>query len=126
MAIGNPRNYTINGAPNYWLNPNAFSIPAPGTGVGDASRNPFYGPGINNWDIALLKDIHITESKYFQIRFETYNTFNHTQFAGGSTTNNGGIVSDVNNPEFGRVLSINPGSTDGEGRVIQLAGKFYF
>ncbi len=128
LAIGNPRNYTINGAPNYWFNPNAFSIPAAGTGIGDASRNPLYGPGINNWDIALMKDIHITESKYFQIRLETYNTFNHTQFLGGSTNGlaGGGIVSDVNNPEFGRVLSVVQGSTDGDGRVIQLAGKFYF
>jgi Carboxypeptidase regulatory-like domain len=121
FAIGNPRTYAIDGAPNYWLNPDAFSEPALGTGLGDASRNPFFGPGLNDWDITLYKDIHITESKYFQLRFETYNTFNHTQFTGTSTGNGGGIVSDINNPaEFGRILSANAP------REIQLSGKFYF
>ncbi len=118
LAIGNPRNYTINGSPNYWINPGAFSIPAAGTGIGDASRNPFYAPGINNWDIALLKDVHITEAKYFQFRLETYNTFNTVQF--------GAPTGDVNNPTFGRILGVQQGSTNGDGRVLQLAGKFYF
>ena len=111
-AIGNPRNYTINSAPNYWLNPKSFAIPAPSTGYGNASRNPFYGPGINNWDLALLKDVHIDEARYFQLRFETFNTFNHAQF--------GGPYGDVNDPRFGRIFSA------GLGRVVQLAGKFYF
>jgi len=118
QAIGNPRNYTINGSPNYWLNPAAFSIPAPGTGIGNASRNPFYGPGINNWDISLVKDVHIDEVRFFQVRLETFNTFNHAQF--------GGPVNDVNNPLFGRVFGVQGGSTNGLGRVLQLGAKFYF
>ena len=85
FAIGNPRNYTINGNPNYWFNPDAFSMAAAGTGIGNSSRNPLYGAGINNFDIALLKDIHITESKYIELRVEAFNTFNHTQFASGPT-----------------------------------------
>ena len=117
-AIGNPRNYTIGGAANYWLNPKSFAIPAPGTGYGDASRNPFYGPGINNWDLSLLKDVHIDEARYFQLRLETFNTFNHAQFAAP--------VGDVNNPLFGRISAVQSGSTLGLGRVVQLAGKFYF
>jgi hypothetical protein len=84
LNISNPRNNTINGAPNYWFNPAAFSMAAPGTGIGNSSRNPLYSPGINNFDIALLKDIHFTESKYIELRLETYNTFNHTQFSTGS------------------------------------------
>jgi hypothetical protein len=118
QALGNPRNYTINGAPNYWLNPGAFAIPAPGTGIGNASRNPFYGPGIDNWDISLTKEIHIDEARYFQLRFETFNTFNHVQFANP--------VNDVNNPLFGRIFGVQTLSTQGAGRVVQLAGKFYF
>jgi hypothetical protein len=118
QAIGNPRNYTIAGASNYWLNPASFSIPAPGTGFGNASRNPFYGPGLNNWDMSLIKEIHIDEARYFQLRFETFGTFNHVQF--------GKPVNDVNNPLFGRIFGEQSGSTNGIGRVIQLAGKFYF
>jgi hypothetical protein len=111
-AIGNPRNYTIGGAPNYWLNPASFAVPAPSTGYGNASRNPFYAAGINNWDMSLMKDVHIDEARFFQFRFETFNTFNHAQF--------GGPVGDINDPRFGRILGTGPG------RVVQLAGKFYF
>jgi hypothetical protein len=121
IAIGNPRTYAIGGQPNYWFNPSAFAIPASGTGgLGNASRNPLFGPGINNWDLTLYKDIHVSESKYFQLRFEAYNVFNHSQFTGTSTGNGGGVVSDINNPEFGRIISANAP------REIQLAGKFYF
>jgi hypothetical protein len=123
VAIGNPRTYTLNGNPNYWFNPDAFSMAAPGTGIGNSSRNPLYGPGINNFDMALYKEIHLTESKYIQLRFETYNTYNHTQFAPGAyqaAYNIGGVVSDINDPRFGRVIAANPG------RIVQLAGKLYF
>lgn len=112
QSIGNPRTYTLNGLSNYWLNPNAFAIPPAGAGVGNASRDPFYGPGINNFDIALLKDIHLTESKYIQLRLETYGTFNHTQF--------GAPDGNIADPNFGRIFS-----STGE-RVVQLAGKIYF
>jgi hypothetical protein len=120
---GNPRSYTIAGQSNYWFNPAAFTSAAPGTGIGNSSRNPLYGPGINNFDIALYKDIHFSEAKYIQIRLETYNTFNHTQFATGSYqpgNNIGGVVSDINDPRFGRVISAL------HGRIIQLGAKIYF
>ncbi|MGH9327520.1 MAG: carboxypeptidase regulatory-like domain-containing protein [Terriglobia bacterium] len=116
LNIGNPRNYTLAGGANYWFNPKAFTAPAPGT-WGNASRDPFYGPGINNWDVSLLKDFHITESKYIEVRLEAYNLFNHTQF--------GPPVGDINSPQFGQILSIFPGSNI-EPRILQLAGKFYF
>jgi hypothetical protein len=123
FAIGNPRNYTINGQSNYWFNPDAFSMAAPGTGIGNSSRNPLYGAGINNFDIALLKDIHLTESKYIELRVEAYNAFNHTQFAQGNyqpTNNIGGVVSDINDPRFGRMIAANAA------RIFQLSGKIYF
>lgn len=112
LNIGNPRTYTVNGSPNMWINPAAFAVPPAGTGIGNASRDPIYGPGINNWDIALLKDIPITEDKYIQLRLETYSTFNHTQF--------GAPVGDVSSPLFGEIFS-----STGE-RVVQLGGKIYF
>jgi len=117
LNISNPRNYTVNGLPNYWFNPAAFTSAAPGTGIGDSSRNPFYGPGIDNFDMSLLKDIHLTESKYIELRFEAFNTFNHAQF--------GTPVADVNNPNFGRILGTTTASGLAE-RVLQLSGKVYF
>ena len=79
---------------------------------GDLSRNSIRGPGINNFDISLVKKTPIRESKSLEFRAEFFNAFNHTQFyrvdnAGGSST-------------FGQVLS------DRGPRLIQLALKFYF
>jgi len=123
LSIGNPRNYTINGSSNHWFNPAAFTVPTLGT-FGNAARSPLYGPGLNNFDVALYKDIHFTESKYIELRLESYNTFNHAQFQGPSAFLG---TSDVNTPSlFGRIVSVVPGSTGGEGRVLQLAGKIYF
>ena len=127
IKIGNPRNYSISGSPNYWFNPSAFTIPAPGTGIGDANRNPLYGPGINFMDLALEKNIHIDESKYFQLRLETFNTFNHANFANPATP---GFTSEDASPidtaSFGRIFSVQQLTTNGDGRVLQLGAKFYF
>ena len=49
---------------------------------GDARRRFFYGPGIDNAHMALLKNIGLTESKSLQLRFEAFNVFNHPQFFG--------------------------------------------
>jgi len=120
---GDPRTDSIDGNSNYWFNPSAFAMAAPGTGIGNSSRAPLYGPGLNNFDISLEKEIHITEAKYLQLRFETYNTFNHTQwFPGSYQPNNtaGGVVSDINDPRFGRVIATN------SARIVQLSAKIYF
>jgi Carboxypeptidase regulatory-like domain/TonB dependent receptor len=50
--------------------------------IGNSKRRFFYGPGLNNWDMALLKDTKITESKTLQFRFEAFNIWNHAQFSG--------------------------------------------
>jgi hypothetical protein len=47
---------------------------------GNLSRNALRGPGINNWDISILKDIQFTESRYLEFRSEFFNAFNHVQF----------------------------------------------
>jgi|HubBroStandDraft_1064217.scaffolds.fasta_scaffold00455_2 hypothetical protein len=131
LGIGNPRNnpYTVGGVTNtnYWFNPAAFTIPASGTGIGSASRNPLYGPGINYGDMAIEKNIHIDESRYFQLRLETFNTFNHANFANPATpgfTNED--ASGATGPTFGEIFSVRQISTNGDGRVLQLGAKFYF
>lgn len=79
---------------------------------GTASRRFFHGPGANDWDIALLKSIRLTESKSLQIRAEFFNAFNHAQFQTPS--------GDISSGEFGLVTGAQPS------RIGQLALKFYF
>ena len=43
-------------------------------------------PGVNNFDTALTKNFPIkSEKRYFSLRWEAYNTFNHTQFSSVNT-----------------------------------------
>lgn len=44
------------------------------------------GPGINNWDMALQKNIPIRERMKFAIRVEAFNVFNHVSFDSVNTT----------------------------------------
>ncbi len=62
-----------------YFNTSGFSQETVGQ-LGNSSRRFFHGPGINNWDMALLKDTHLTERLNLQFRAEFFNTFNHTQF----------------------------------------------
>ena len=43
-------------------------------------RRYFSGPGLDNYDMALLKSTTITETTKLQFRAEAFNVFNHTQF----------------------------------------------
>jgi hypothetical protein len=51
---------------------------------GYMGRNVLTGPGRNNWDMALLKNISLPwfggEHSTMQFRWETFNTFNHPQW----------------------------------------------
>jgi hypothetical protein len=118
QAHQNPRTSNLGGIPNAWLNPAAFAVPADGV-MGTADRNPFYGPGLNFWDMALEKEVKFTESKSLELRMETFDTFNHANF---------GTPFDIVGPgfPFGEILSTQGITTNGAGRVVQLAGKLYF
>ena len=82
-------NYAKNGGPLYgnrnprkglpYFNPNYFVPEAIGQ-VGNAMRRSFSGPGIDNYDMALLKSTGITETTKLQFRAEAFNVFNHAQF----------------------------------------------
>jgi hypothetical protein len=114
MAKGNLEinNNPRNGKP--YFNTALFTPNALGT-QGDAPRRPFYGPGINNWDMALHRIFGLTESKSLEFRLEAFNTFNHAQFDG-----NGSVDGNIDSPTFGRVVSA------ASPRIVQIALKFRF
>jgi hypothetical protein len=65
---------------------NRFARPAIGT-FGNVGQNSLRGPGTNNWDISIYRRIPIWgEGRYIQLRLESYNTLNHTQFSAVSQT----------------------------------------
>jgi outer membrane receptor protein involved in Fe transport len=104
----NPRN----GQP--YFNIAAFSQNALGE-PGTASRRSFFGPGQFNFDLALLRNFRVTESKQFQFRFEAFNAFNHAQFFGPNS-----VQGEILDSNFGYVIKAQPP------RLVQIALKFLF
>ncbi len=104
----NPRN----GQP--YFNAGLFSENALGT-PGDASRRYFHGPGMENFDMALLKTLRLTESKSLQLRVEAFNVFNHTQFFGPQA-----VDGNIGSATFGQVVNA------AAPRLVQLGAKFTF
>jgi hypothetical protein len=79
---------------------------------GTSRRRFFHGPGLNNFDMALLKNTKITESKELQLRIEAFNLFNHAQFKNPD--------GEINSGSFGIVNAAR------EPRIMQVALKFLF
>jgi hypothetical protein len=63
-----------------------FGRPVLGS-FGNTGSNVLRGPGMNNWDMSLYRRIPLRkEGQHMQLRLETYNVFNHTQFSSLSST----------------------------------------
>jgi hypothetical protein len=102
-----------------YFNTGAFQRPARGT-IGTAAKDVLRGPGVNNFDIGLYKNFRIRERARFQFRWETYNTFNHTQFATLDTAARFDPAGQQVNGRFGQVIAARTP------RRMQLALKFTF
>jgi hypothetical protein len=103
-----------------WFNTQAFGRPAQGT-FGNAAKDLFRGPGLNNWDLTLMKKFNLgSEQRYLQFRSEFYNAFNHTQFQSVDNTARFDETGKQVNDRFGQVVSTRLP------RVIQLGVSIYF
>lgn len=118
-----------------WFNPLAFAQPQPGT-IGNTTRNQFRGPGYQNWNLSLFKNFNLQENMRLQLRLETFNTFNHVQWGGGSTGDVFSTTGGVNNSfsPAGPGLSVDSTNVGNSGKInsardpreIQLGIKLYF
>jgi hypothetical protein len=82
---------------------------------GNSKRRMFYGPGIDNYDMAMHKVTALTEGRSVELRLEMFNVFNHAQFYP-----NGSVDGNVGDASFGRVLRA------ADPRIGQIAAKFIF
>ncbi len=103
-----------------WFDPSVFARPAKGD-PGNAPKDVFRGPGIENWDATLFKDFPLgKESRLFQLRWEVYNVFNHTQFLGVDNNARFDTTGGQVNGRFGQLISArNP-------RIMQVSLRFTF
>jgi hypothetical protein len=88
-----------------YFNTGLFTLESLGQ-IGTSPKRFFVGPGINNFDVALLKDTKIRESLSVQFRAEFFDVFNHAQFMnvnGDIDSNQFGIVTTARDPRIGQV-----------------------
>ena len=103
----------------YAFDPNSFALPVqtdsstPLQLLGNAPRTICCGPGINNFDFSVQKQLQVGEKQHFEFRAEFFNIFNHAQFL-----NPDGNISD--GTDFGLVKHTR------DPRNIQFALKFAF
>jgi hypothetical protein len=97
-----------------WINPAAFSQPAPFT-FGDAPRflSNLRAPRYFDWDMSIQKRWNIRENKQLEFRFEMFNALNHPSFY-------------VPNNNLGDTLHFGHITAAYQARTAQVAGKFYF
>ncbi len=115
--IGDPRlPGSVKDRLNRYLNEAAFSRPAPDT-YGSMPRTlPNYrSPGLRNGDVAMFKNIQLTESKSLQFRLEAFNVTNTASFATPHMT--------FGATNFGVIDSYAGGRGP---RELQVAIKFYY
>lgn len=148
--IGDPNKFsgsrTKQDQENQWWNPAAFSaafgsdpaiLTAPDPSVFDqwwqfgnmGLRNPAVrSPGFWNADMALTREFHLSEARYFSLRWDVYNALNHQNLGIPNTgwclpPNADGSVDLIHQfgCQFGKITNV---QTDP--RAMQFGLKFYF
>jgi outer membrane receptor protein involved in Fe transport len=108
--VGDP--HLANPTPAKWFNTAAFAVP-PAQTWGNVGRNTMRADWRRDVDLALFRNIRITESKKLQIRAEFFNAFNDVVWAAP--------VANVSLATFGQVQGI--GNSP---RQIELGAKIFF
>ena len=108
--IANPNNFA-NRSASEWFNTAAFTT-APQFTIGNSSRNPIRGPGLQNADVMIGKTFRLTERMNFEFRAEAFNVSN-TPPLGDPNASFGSAA-------FGTI------TTAGNPRDFEFVGKLHF
>lgn len=96
-----------------WFNTSCFApVPAGVVRPGNAPATSVNGPGTSRFDTSLFRTVALKEKVSLQLRFETFNTFNHTNYLAFGTS--------LGTSTFGQVTSAR------EPRRIQVGAKLNF
>jgi hypothetical protein len=79
---------------------------------GNTGRDILIGPGFQVWSVSMIKNMTFGEKVRMQFRAESYNLFNHANFAGINTT--------VGASAFGNVTAAGPA------RIMSFGLKLMF
>lgn len=126
LVRNNPRIKQADGGTNWFygettdVTPGASFAQEPIGSFGNVHRNPFHGPGTNNTNMIVAKNFPLSKdgSRTLQLRMESDNVFNHTQF--NNPDGNIGDGAPSVGGTFGQIFSA------ASGRNTQIAAKIYF
>lgn len=113
------KQFSGNTGAGYWFDPSVFARPAAGTFSPRGTRNAVYGPGLQSWNIALIKSFHVIpnhDNNVVTFRAEAFNFTNHPN-----------LDSADNNPTsgtFGQVTQ--KGNTYPSERQLQFSLRYQF
>ena len=94
-----------------FFNTAAFAVPATGT-FGNASRNMIIGPGTQQLDAPIRRDVRLSATGSLTLQLNANNLLNMVRF--------GAIDTVVNSPTFGQVVTIRPMRTRSTRREVQV------
>ena len=105
-----------------WFNTAVFKRPS---GRGDLGNNcdnaKFTNPGFNNHDLSLFKKFNLrSEKRTLEFRWETFNSFNHTQFSTIGIAAQFDAAGNQTNGTFGKATQAR------DGRKMMFGLKFMF
>jgi hypothetical protein len=108
--VGDPNQFDGRSVAKYFNTADFTAVPQ--FVIGNSSRNPVRGPGLQDADLMIGKTFHITERASFEFRAEVFNVSNTPPL----NDPNGSI----GNAAFGSITSA------GNPRVFEFVGKFHF
>ena len=107
----------IEGSNLRYLNPAAFSTPAPGT-YGNLPRNLLKGPAFHQFDLTLQKRFCVTEGTNIEFRTEIYNLLNRANFANPPATLPNTLATGVTSQQPGTPFGVGTSNNPGQFGVI--------
>ena len=116
------------GQPYQRINMGCFTQPGLGT-YGNTTRNFLRQPGINNFDMGFVKNFHFSEYVSFKLSVDTFNTFNHHQYAGdvgGLVVGGSGGNETIDNSVNSSAATAGKITGSSAPRILQLGGKIVF
>jgi hypothetical protein len=120
------------GDPYQQIAQSVFAAPQVGSKGLESGRNWLIGPGVNNLDLSIQKNVQLVGRSMLQFRADAFNVLNHTQFSGVNATLNFNSSRQPTNLPFdatGKLVNVNGfGTINGarDPRIVQLVMRLQF
>jgi hypothetical protein len=115
LVRSNPRARLASKGNGVWFQNVNFAAEPIGS-FGNIHRNPYHGPGVNNTNAILAKNFILSQDGliHLQLRMESDNVFNHTQFSHPTSSFTSGSFGQISSAAAARQTRSLPKSTSNQ------------